>query len=290
MKRVTRSVLLLFLVAGLLGISFIAAGADEKKAIEKGIKDFNTMSLGEIGAGQFVEGNVFEIYGEFAYKETYEETLGIKHGSKVTAHYYLIPMWGSFDSDSPMFIALELNSKEAVQNAELLLEQTVEYEMNGTEPDVWNEFPVQGKLKKLGGELEEYLYTWLTNDGEDGTRADYEDMICPYVIMERSVSSVEEDMTFGTVLTVICFAVVVLMLIVFIKARSSSADDAYSDGTDTPERSDGFGNVTSSGSISSPSDGGESAKLMEQMSRLSQPDDADEFFSKPISKKHDEDK
>ncbi|MCI7768082.1 MAG: hypothetical protein MSJ26_08930 [Oscillospiraceae bacterium] len=290
MNRVTRSVLLLFLVAGLLGISFIAAGTEEKRAIAKGIKDFNTMIPSEFNAGQFVEGNVYEVFGEFAYMESYNETLGIKHGSKITSHYYLILLSGSFESDTPMFIALELKSPEAVENAELLLEQTVDYEINGTEPVIWNEFYVQGKLKKLGGELEEHLYSWLTSDGEDGTRADYEDMICPFVITERNVTSVEGDMTFGIVLTVICSAAAAAMLIIFIKARASSAQTSpYPDASYPPPRaSDSFGNTTASGNISSPSDGGESARLMEKLSRLSQPADPDDFFSGPISKKHDD--
>ena len=295
MKRSVRAFILLICI-GFLGIAGISRSMEEKGEIAKGMPDFNSMSREEFYPRQFVKGDVFEVYGEFAYEESYRETLGIKHGSKVTSHYYLIPMSGSLDAGKPMFIALKIKSAEGVRNAELLMQQTWNYIDTGYEPSVWNEFTVQGKISTLDSELEGYLYEWLTNDGENGTRADYADMICPYLIIERDDKAISNEMTSGVVMCLIGFGGVAVTAVITVRSRrrTVAADipspemytSSYSPvNSAPPQQSGSFGNTTASGSVSSPADGGESARLMEQMSRLSQPADADEFFSKPISRK-----
>lgn len=216
-----RTVVLVLVLLTILGITSAIAASEEKKALKEGVTDFNYMTPAEFKSGHFAEGCVYEVYGEFAYNESYSETMGIKHDSKVTAHYYIIPMMGTFDTESPLFIALELKSDEAVKNAELLMEQTWNYLEDGSEPEVWNEFMVQGKIRPLGGELEDYLYDWLTSGGTDGTRADYEDMICPFIISERSSEAVDRDMTLSIVMCAVGLGGAAVILIIFIRSRTA---------------------------------------------------------------------
>lgn len=280
---------IIFIALFCMGVTSLITASEQQSQISKGLDDFNYLSDSQFQKGKFVEGYVYEVYGEFAYMESYDETLGIKHNSRVTSHYFLIPLSGSFDTQSPKFIALEIRTDEGLKNAELLMEQTWDYHETGNEPDVWNDFPIQGKVSELDGEIEEYLYDWLTNDGADGTRADFTDMICPYVISEYAPGAVGRGMTLGAVLTIVGLAGIGIMLFIYFRTRrtetvqaSQQPYTAYTPVNDSPAQTGSFGNSTASGSIPSPADGGETERLMEKMSKLSQPADADEFFSSPM--------
>lgn len=283
------SAAVIFIVMLCMGATSILTASEQLQQIKKGLDDFNYLSDSEFTKGKFVEGYVYEVWGEFAYEEMYNETLGIKRNSRVTSHYYLVPLSGSIDAQTPKFIALEIRTAEGVRNAELLMEQTWNYHDTGEEPDVWNEFLIQGSVSGLDGEIEDLLYDWLTNDGTDGTRADYEDMICPYVISEYAPGAAERGMSFGIVLTLIGLAGIGIMIFIYIRTRQSETVrsspepyTAYTPVNGNVPQSGSFGNTTASGTVSSPADGGESARLMEEMSRLKQPTDADEFFGSPV--------
>ena len=282
-----------FIALFCIGISSLVSASQQQSQLSKGLDDFNYLSESRFQKGKFVEGYVYEVYGEFAYEEMYSETLGVKHNSRVTSHYYLIPLTGSFETDSPKFIALEIRTEEGVKNAELLMEQTWNYQETGVEPDEWNEFPIQGKISELDSEIEGYLYEWLTNDGADGTRADYVDMICPYVISEYAPGAVDRGMTIGVVFTLIGLLGIGGTAFVYFRARRGESLQvipqsqdyvAYDPVNGNAAQTGSFGNTTASGSVASPADGGETERLMREMSKLSQPADADEFFSSPVKR------
>lgn len=284
---------IIFIVLFCMGATSLLTASQQQQQLNKGLDDFNYLSDSEFSKGKFVEGYVYEVYGEFAYEEMYNETLGIKRNSRVTSHYYLIPLTGSFDTGSPKFIALEIRTEEGVKNAELLMEQTWNYQDTGEEPDVWNEFLIQGKVSKLDSEIEDYLYEWLTNDGEYGTKADYEDMICPYVISEYAPGAVGRGMTMGIVLTLIGLGGIGVIIFIYFRTRRNETVKpcsqpqpytAYTPVNGTPVQTGSFGSTTASGSIPSPADGGETERLMNEMSKLTQPTDADEFFSSPMKR------
>lgn len=212
------SAAVIFAVMFVMGISGIISGLNEKAELAKGVDDFNYLADSEFYGGKFVEGNVFEIYGEFAYTESYTETLGIKHNSKVTSHYYLIPITGSFESSSLKLIPVEIRTAEGITNAELLMQQTFDFQDYGTEPEVWNEFTLFGKVSALDGEIEEYLYSWLTNDGTDGTKDDYKNLICPYVITEYAADAPAKTLNFSFAIAII--GALGLGAVIFIFARS----------------------------------------------------------------------
>lgn len=215
------SAAVVFAVMLAMGVGGTISASKDKKELAKGIDDFNYLADSEFYEGKFVEGNVFEIYGEFAYEESYTETLGVKHNSRVTSHYYLIPVTGSFESSTLKLIPVEIRTDENVSNAELLMEQTFDFQDYGTEPEAWNEFTLCGKVSKLDGEIEDYLYDWLTNDGADGTKADYENMICPYVISEYSMTAPERELKICIPITVIGGLGLAAIIFIFVMSRRS---------------------------------------------------------------------
>lgn len=201
-----------------LGIGGVIAGIKDKTELAKGVDDFNYLANSEFYEGKFVEGNVFEIYGEFAYTESYSETLGVKHNSMVTSHYYLIPITGSLEASTLKLIPVEIRTTANITNAELLMQQTFDFQNYGTEPEIWNEFTLFGKVSELDGEVEEYLYSWLTNDGADGTKEDYKNLICPYVITEYAADAPAK--TLNSSLTIAIIGALGLGVTVFIFVRS----------------------------------------------------------------------
>lgn len=201
---------ILFAILFIMGTIFTVTGMIDNNAAENTDMDFNYMDEYEFKEGMFVKGRVYEIYDEFAVEETYKKTFGITTSTRISSHYYVIPMVGTFESDSAKYIALEISHVGMVEEAEKLMEQTWNYYDYDIEPSVWNEFDIKGKVSKLDGELLDYMYEWFMYGDPGATRADYEDLICPYVITYHNTSSS------GVVFTVILAAIGAIGLAVII--------------------------------------------------------------------------
>ncbi|MBQ8614476.1 MAG: hypothetical protein IJ416_09705 [Ruminiclostridium sp.] len=172
----------MFAALFIFGIVFTVKGISENSKAEKATDDFNYMTKSEFADGMYVKGRVYEIMGEFAVEETHNKTLGITTSKRISSHYYVVPMVGTFESDTPMYIAVEISHVDRVADAEKLMEQTWKYYDEGIEPTVWNEFDIQGKVTALDDELTDYLYEWFMYGDVGATRADYAPYICPYVV------------------------------------------------------------------------------------------------------------
>lgn len=57
----------IFIVMFCMGATGILTAADQQLQMNKGLEDFNYLSDSEFQTGKFVEGYVYEVYGEFAY-------------------------------------------------------------------------------------------------------------------------------------------------------------------------------------------------------------------------------
>ena len=85
------------------GIACASASLAEKREMAKGMMDFNEMQASDFYKGQYVQGELLELWDEFAYMEEYTETMGIKGKSRVSAHYYVMPLQTSYETGSPVF-------------------------------------------------------------------------------------------------------------------------------------------------------------------------------------------
>ena len=201
------------------GLIFTIKGVSETTAAENAEKDFNYMSRYEFEDGMYVKGRVYEIYDEFAVEETEEKTYGVTTNKRVSSRFYVVPMVGTFESDTPMYIAVEISHVGMIEEAEKLMQQTWDYYDYGTEPAVWNEFDIQGKVTPLDAELLGYFYEWFMYGDEGATRADYEPYICPYLITYRNVSSTTN--VFTIVLTAIGAIGLTVILMLHLKNNST---------------------------------------------------------------------
>lgn len=180
---------IVFAMLFVMGVFFTISGSIENSGVENAELDFNYMDEYKFKDGLYVKGRVYEIYGEFAVEETQQKRFGITTSSRISSHYYVVPMIGTFESDSPVYIAVEISHVGMVEEAEKLMEQTWDYYDNGIEPAIWNEFDIKGKVSPLEGELLDYMYEWFMYGDPGATRADYEQYICPYIVTYRNTSS-----------------------------------------------------------------------------------------------------
>ncbi|MBQ8903036.1 MAG: hypothetical protein IJY73_01890 [Oscillospiraceae bacterium] len=218
LNNIKTRLMILFAALFLVGLILTVTGVIDNNAAENADMDFNYMAEREFDEGMFVKGRVYEIYGEFAVEETYKKTFGITTSTRVSSHYYVVPMVGTFESDNPMYIALEISHIGMVEEAEKLMDQTWNYYDYGIEPTVWNEFDIKGKVSKLDGELKDYMYEWFMYGDESASRAEYDDLICPYVITYRNTSS--SAVVFTVIIAAIGAIGLTIMIMLHIKGNN----------------------------------------------------------------------
>lgn len=212
---------IVFLALFLSGLVISITGALDNSKAAKANMDFNYMKNSDFLAGSFVKGRVYEIIGEYAYEEVYKESFGVKTNERVTSHFYLVPMLGTAENGDPMYISVEISHVDAVADAEKLLQQTWDFYENNTEPAVWNEFEITGEVYALDGELESLLYGWLLEGDPASSRADYESMICPYVIKHHSFDGSSNGIIFGVIAAVIGAIGLTVFVVIFLNSRNT---------------------------------------------------------------------
>lgn len=257
MKRSLKpKLIILFVLIFFLGVTDLVSALNQQHQISNELDDFNYPSESGFQIGKFVEGDVCEILGEFAYTERRTRT-GFITNTSVSSHYYLVPLSETLSTGNVKYVVLELYTTESVRNAELLTEQTQNYLGTGTEPDVWNKFPIKGKISELDEEVAQPLYDWFTYYGMNDNRVNYEDKICPYIITELAPDSVGKDVINSIITMLMGLLGIWVILSNYFRARKGGAvqtDTDYTPVNDIPTQTDSFGNTSASGNVSSPAD------------------------------------
>ncbi len=246
------------------GIACASASLAEKREIAKGMKDFNEMYESDFYKGQYVQGELLELWDEFAYMEEYTETMGIKGKSRVSAHYYVMPLQTSYETGSPVFAAVCLRNLSQISQAEQMINEMNDYWDNDGEGYLYTSIPITGKVSVLDDELKQYFYEWLMYGDEGASTAEYEQYVCPYLITAVQPDSSNSALSMGALMAVIGAVLVAAVIIVTVKSRKDNvtADETVQAGVQYPEQD---------------------STLMNDMAKLHQPEDnADEFFNRPI--------
>lgn len=246
------------------GIACASASLAEKREIAKGMKDFNEMYESDFYKGQYVQGELLELWDEFAYMEEYTETMGIKGKSRVSAHYYVMPLQTSYETGSPVFAAVCLRNLSQISQAEQMINEMNDYWDNDGEGYLYTSIPITGKVSVLDDELKQYFYEWLMYGDEGASTSEYEQYVCPYLITAVQPDSSNSALSMGALMAVIGAVLVAAVIIVTVKSRKDNvtADETVQAGVQYPEQD---------------------TALMNDMAKLHQPEDnADEFFNRPI--------
>ncbi len=245
------------------GIACASASLAEKREIAKGMKDFNEMYESDFYKGQYVQGELLELWDEFAYMEEYTETMGIKGKSRVSAHYYVMPLQTSYETGSPVFAAVCLRNLSQISQAEQMINEMNDY-WDEESDGLYTSIPITGKVSVLDDELKQYFYEWLMYGDEESSTSEYEQYVCPYLITAVQPDSSNSALSMGALMAVIGAVLVAAVIIVTVKSRKDNvtADETVQAGVQYPEQD---------------------TALMNDMAKLHQPEDnADEFFNRPI--------
>lgn len=245
------------------GIACASASLAEKREIAKGMKDFNEMYESDFYKGQYVQGELLELWDEFAYMEEYTETMGIKGKSRVSAHYYVMPLQTSYETGSPVFAAVCLRNLSQISQAEQMINEMNDY-WDEESDGLYTSIPITGKVSVLDDELKQYFYEWLMYGDEGASTSEYEQYVCPYLITAVQPDSSNSALSMGALMAVIGAVLVAAVIIVTVKSRKDNvtADETVQAGVQYPEQD---------------------STLMNDMAKLHQPEDnADEFFNRPI--------
>lgn len=257
----------LFICGVILIIAGIACAGDslaQKREMAKGMMDFNEMQASDFYKGQYVQGELLELWDEFAYMEEYTETMGIKGKSRVSAHYYVMPLQTSYETGSPVFAAVCLRNLSQISQAEQMINEMNDYWDNDGEGYLYTSIPITGKVSVLDDELKQYFYEWLMYGDEGASTSEYEQYVCPYLITAVQPDSSNSALSMGALMAVIGAVLVAAVIIVTVKSRKDNvtADETVQAGVQYPEQD---------------------TALMNDMAKLHQPEDnADEFFNRPI--------
>ncbi len=245
------------------GIACASASLAEKGEMAKGMMDFNEMQASDFYKGQYVQGELLELWDEFAYMEEYTETMGIKGKSRVSAHYYVMPLQTSYETGSPVFAAVCLRNLSQISAAEQMINEMNDY-WDEESDGLYTSIPITGKVSVLDDELKQYFYEWLMYGDEGASTAEYEQYVCPYLITAVQPDSSNSALSMGALMAVIGAVLVAAVIIVTVKSRKDNvtADETVQAGVQYPEQD---------------------TALMNDMAKLHQPEDnADEFFNRPI--------
>lgn len=256
---------IVFAVLIILGIGLLISTVKQSVEIAKGTQDFNTMTASDFKKGMYVSGEVYYIFDQFAYYESTTTSYGIKVSSKITP-YYVVPLMNE-NSEELQFIALAIGNDDVISMAENLMYQTWDYMDYDTEPEVWQQLNITGKVTELDGELLDYFYDYFMYDDETITKADVAPYICPYVITYCDTSSAPTIIVTSLGLIFIGAAGIIVMLLIYSKKKNA----------DVPVNEADYN-----------AQNAENEELMAQMSKLSQAaNNADDFFASSSSGKQD---
>lgn len=227
MKARTK-LLVIFAALFVFGIYMVIDSGKDSREMANGMMNFNKMKISDFRDGAFVQGEVWLLEDEFAYEEETRSSYGIKVSERVSAHYYVMPLSGSYTegSDSIQLAAVKIGNTEAAAIADNMVQESYDYYYYGTEPEQWTSFDMTGKIAPMDDEIMGYFKEWVDYNYPDGGIT--YDCICPYVIEWRVPEAASNLMTAGAVMLAVgaAGAAVIIMLILREKNASAQVPDA----------------------------------------------------------------
>lgn len=216
MKFIRLAILVLFLAIG--GIIFLVIGIKQKVEFNQPRADIETVTANELKEGMFVEGEIYELWNEFAYTEEYESTLGVKHNEKTTDRFFTLPMEYSFYMDSPKFIAICSRDKSELSKMVKMQNEAADFYQDGKELVTTMHFV--GKVQKLDNEYLQFFKEYIAYEMGVGIN-ETDQYIAPYVIRSWPEDNSTTGIIIGAVMAVLGLGGAAVFIIKFVKSRSS---------------------------------------------------------------------
>lgn len=163
---------ILFAALAVLGVIMLVFAIRDKVELSKPRGDLETMTVDDFYSGRFVEGDVYELWDNYAYMQESDTFLGISYNTKVTAQSYSMPLLTSYDSaaddaSSLKFVSLSIADGELQRIADKIVEETNDYLIDDVVLDEWTSMHVVGKVTKLKGEKLKLFREYFQEIGGD---------------------------------------------------------------------------------------------------------------------------
>lgn len=175
----TIRLLILSVAFAIMGIVFTGMSVKDKIEANKPRAELTEMRGEDFKKNIFVEGDIYELWDEFAYMEESNSFLGIKYNSRTTAHYYALPLEISFyEDEEPVFVAIRVSNSSDIALAEKMAKESDDFYRYDKEPlGGWSSMSVVGKVTAMTGDIKQYFQEYIEEIGLSA-----EDNACCYVI------------------------------------------------------------------------------------------------------------
>lgn len=174
-------------------------------------KDFPTMGVNDFHAGQFVTGEIHELWDKFASMEETNTDTNVK---KTTKRYFILPLEPTMqgDEDDRRFMVAVINNSSDLATANKLVQETDDwYDYDEPITTIMN---ADGKVTKMDAEVHEALLEFLEDWGYDDTH------IVGYELhIGGNADSSTVLLIIGIVLLVVGLLVLTIIVLSFLRHR-----------------------------------------------------------------------
>lgn len=139
-----------FIVIAVLGILLLVMSIKDKIELAKPPANIAEMTEDDFYNGRFVEGDIYEIWNEFATLQESDTIFGITYNTKTTAYYFAMPLETSFYTGIPKFVALSVRDSSDYATAKKMMMESLDYYNNDIELETT--MHIKGKISKLKGD------------------------------------------------------------------------------------------------------------------------------------------
>ena len=152
-----------FIVIAVLGILLLVMSIKDKIELAKPPADIAEMTEDDFYNGRFVEGDVYEIWTDFAILQESDTIFGISYNTKTTGHYFAMPLETSFYTGIPKFVVLSVRDSSDYVVAAKMEQESLDYYKNDIELETV--MHIKGRVSNLKGEGAKRFDEYITNEG-----------------------------------------------------------------------------------------------------------------------------
>lgn len=195
------------------GCIFLFNGIRDKIEWEKPHGVLEEITEDELYVGKVVEGEIYELWDEFAYTTEYDTTFGVQTSKeRTTDRFFALPLEYSFYSDKIMLVAVSSRNSDQLKIFDRMAMESAQYYENGIEYEDYTTTHFVGRVERLSGEYLGWFkkYTTKALGVSEAEAADY---YVPYVIKSYGGAGGVVTIVIGAVLTLVGAAGVLLTIV-----------------------------------------------------------------------------
>ncbi|MBQ8786284.1 MAG: hypothetical protein IJZ61_01465 [Oscillospiraceae bacterium] len=257
----------------IMGIVMTVSGVSDLIKLNGNIPDFNYESMQNVKKGDFVQGYIWNIYGNYANETTTKTTMGIETSSNVSAEYFIMTLLSEDDLAKDLYITITAETKEEINMLFELYAASEEY-YNGNEDAYFPEYGIVAEVRPLDSDLEQYFVDWFMYDPPlYSSAAEARNHIVPYELNIYKPSQAYVSLAIGIAIIAVF---IIVGIVIYTKSKAQNVPQNF-----IPAAEPNFNNFTAEKTSSS--NGFEETYTPPQpvpIPDIPQPTDADEFFAR----------